>query len=85
LIFQAILQYAAAAETYKLIPDAPKSLQEDLLARATAQVVAADGSWESGVEALNAARDEAELQPVNLRAPSAAADPTGGTTIPTGG
>jgi hypothetical protein len=85
LIFQAVLQYAAAAETFKLIPDAPEKLQTKILERATAQVVSADGSWSTGVEALNAARAEVGLEAIALRAPSAATDPAGGTTVPTGG
>ena len=85
LIFQSVLQYVAAAETFKLIPAAPKKLQEDLLARATAQVTAADGTWAAGVETLNEVRDRVDLDPISLRAPSAASTQPGGTTIPSGG
>jgi hypothetical protein len=85
VLFQAVLQYVAAAETYKLIPDAPKDLQDKLLARATAQVTAADGSWASGVEILNSERSDAGLDAVPIRNPTTASDQPGGNTVPLGG
>ncbi|HYI44616.1 MAG TPA: hypothetical protein VE174_04040 [Actinomycetota bacterium] len=85
MLFQAVLQYVAAAETYKLIPDAPENLQDELLERAGAQVTAADGSWASGVEILNSERSDVGLDPVPIRNPTTASDQPGGTTVPLGG
>ena len=82
VMFQAVLQYVAAAETFTLVPDAPKELREKIIARAAAQVTAADGTWSSGVEFLNEKRVAAELDPAVIRAPSSAADPSSGSTIP---
>ena len=88
LIYQSVLQYIAAAETYKLVPEASGDLRDDLAERAKAQVTAADGTWEGAVAALDEQREEADLDPSGLRVPSAATAPTGpgdGTLIPSGG
>lgn len=88
LIFQAVLQYEAAAETYKLLPEATGKLVDKLAERASAQVTAADGTWSGAVAALDEEREEVDLDPSDLRVPSAATAPTGpgdGTLIPSGG
>ncbi len=82
MLFQAVLQYSAAAETFKLIPDAQGKLRASILERATAQVAAADGTWESAIGLLDRQRIEAELDPSRLRVPSRTTTPTTPSTVP---
>ena len=81
LIFQAVLQYVAAAKTYALVPEADGELRAKIQERAGAQVAAADGTWLAAISILDQQRTDVELSPTGLRAPSAAAPappPTGG-------
>ena len=81
LIFQAVLQYVAAAKTYALVPEADGKLKDKIQERAGAQVAAADGTWLAAISVLDQQRTDVELSPTGLRAPSAiepAPSPTGG-------
>jgi hypothetical protein len=71
MFFQAVLQYTAAAETYKLAADLEGGLQTRAIERANAQVSAAGGVWQSAIKILDQERQEAELGASGLTAPSA--------------
>jgi hypothetical protein len=83
LIFQAILQYVAAAKTYQLVPRSDGGLRADIHERAAAQVAAADGTWTAGVAVLDEKRTDAKLDPSAIRAPSQVV--LAPTPTPTGG
>ena len=81
LIFQAVLQYIAAAKTYQLVPDTEGKLRDRIYERAGAQVAAADGTWQGAISVLDQERRDAGLDPSQIRVPSAvtvAPTPTGG-------
>ena len=83
LVFQSVLEYIAAAKTYQLVTEAKGDLKAKILERAAAQVAAADGTWTAGIVVLDQERQEVDLDPSGLRAPSeVAAAPT---PAPTGG
>jgi hypothetical protein len=71
MFFQSVLQYIAAAETYKLAADLEGDLQSRAIERANAQVAASDGIWQSAITLLDQERQEAELGASGLTSPSA--------------
>jgi hypothetical protein len=70
LVSQSIDLYRAAASTYELVPDAPKQLQDRLIARASAQRDSAASIWVAAVAVLDRERAREELDPSGLAAPS---------------
>jgi hypothetical protein len=75
---EAIGVYRDAAETYRLVPAAPKPLQAKLLERASAQRDHAGVVWATATQILDAERARLELGPSGLAAPAAPALGGGG-------
>jgi hypothetical protein len=75
---EAIDVYRDAAETYRLVPAAPRPLQAKLLERASAQRDHAGVVWATATQVLDAERARLELGPSGLAAPATPALGGGG-------
>ena len=82
MFFQSVLQYIAAAETYKLAADLEGDLQSRAIERANAQVAASDGIWQSAITLLDQERQEAEFGASGLTVPSVGGVSPQATPIP---
>lgn len=82
MFFQAMLQYIAAAETYKLAADLEGSVQSRAIERATAQVAGSDQLWQNAITLLDQERQDADLGASGLQVPSVGGIPPQATPTP---